>query len=127
MIGMVKTNTKGFCQETIDNIAKKWSGGSYLVLRSRHTIPQGTPLISIGYKHYTQNVIYLITQAVITYLSKYSGHFLMLPFTLLLAPLSCISYLYLLIRLTTTTNQGSLIWQWGSYELLSVGVYGYVY
>ena len=74
-------------------------------------MPRGTPPISIGYKYYTRNVIYLITQAVITYLSKYSGQFLMLPFTLLLAPLSCISYFYLLIRLTNTTNQGSLIWK----------------
>ena len=30
-IGMVKTNTKLLCKDTIDNITKDWLGGSYLV------------------------------------------------------------------------------------------------
>ena len=50
----------------------------------------------------------------------------MSPFTLLFAPLSCISSLDLLIRLTLTTNQGSLVWSWISSGLTSVVVYGYV-
>ena len=28
MIGMVKTNTKGLCKETIENLTKDWTGGS---------------------------------------------------------------------------------------------------
>ena len=28
MIGMVKTNTKGLCKETIENLTKDWMGGS---------------------------------------------------------------------------------------------------
>ena len=43
------------------------------------------------------------------YLSTLSS-FLMLTFALLLVPLSCISYLGLLMRLTLTKNQGILIW-----------------
>ena len=35
LIGMVKTNTKGFCKETIEKLTKYWPGGSYLVLRSK--------------------------------------------------------------------------------------------
>ena len=45
---------------------------------------------------------------------------------MLLFPLSCISYLGPLIRLTPTTNQGGLIWYWRSSGLLSVVGYGYV-
>ena len=28
LIGMVKTNTKGFCKDTIEKLTKYWSGGS---------------------------------------------------------------------------------------------------
>ena len=52
--------------------------------------------------------------------------FIMLPFALLFVPLSCISSLDLLMRLTPTTNQGSLIWRWISYGLLSVVGHGCV-
>ena len=30
LIGMVKTNTKGFCKDTIEKLTKNWPGGSYL-------------------------------------------------------------------------------------------------
>ena len=43
LICMVKTNTKGFCKENIDNLTKELSGGSYLVLRSKPMIPGGRP------------------------------------------------------------------------------------
>ena len=33
-IGMVKTNTKVFCKETIEKLTKDWPGGSYLLLKS---------------------------------------------------------------------------------------------
>ena len=51
VIGMVKTNTKVFCKDTIEKLTKNWPGGSYLVLRSKPMVPGGRPLISIGYKY----------------------------------------------------------------------------
>ena len=39
LIGMVKTNTKGFCKETIEKLTKDWPGGSYLLLRSNPMVP----------------------------------------------------------------------------------------
>ena len=47
LIGVVKTNTKGFCKKIISNITKYWPGGSYLVLRSKPMIPGDRPLIAI--------------------------------------------------------------------------------
>ena len=49
------------------------------------------------------------------------------PFALLILPLSCISSLGLLMRLTPTTNQGRMIWCWRSSGLLSVVGYDYVW
>ena len=46
--------------------------------------------------------------------------FLISPFSLLLVTLLCISYLDLLMSLTTTKNYGILIWRWRSSGLLSV-------
>ena len=39
LISMVKTNTNGFCKETIEKLTKDWPGGSYLVLRSKRMVP----------------------------------------------------------------------------------------
>ena len=50
LIGMGKTNTKGFCKYNIDILTKDWRGGSYLVLKSRHMVPGDSTLIAIGYK-----------------------------------------------------------------------------
>ena len=52
--------------------------------------------------------------------------FLFFQFALLLVPFSCIIYLEQLMRLTPTTNQGSLIWSWIISGLISVVGYGYV-
>ena len=52
--------------------------------------------------------------------------FLMFTFARLLVPLSCISSSDMLMRLTPTTNHGSLIWYLRSSELLGVVEYGYV-
>ena len=60
LIGMVKTNTKGFCKDTIEKLTKDWPGGSYLVLRSKPMVPGGRPLISIGYKYNAQKVLSFI-------------------------------------------------------------------
>ena len=51
LIGTVKTNTKGFCKETIENITKYWPGGSYVVLRIKPMVTGDRPIIAISYKH----------------------------------------------------------------------------
>ena len=56
-IGMVKTNTKGFCKYTFENITKDWPGGSYLVLRIKYIVPGVRPLIAVGYKYNMRKVI----------------------------------------------------------------------
>ena len=48
LIGMVKTNTKGLCKETIEKLTKYWPGGSYLMLRSNPMVPGDRPLVAIG-------------------------------------------------------------------------------
>ena len=48
LIGMVNTNTKGFCKRTIEKLTKDWPGGSYLVLRSKPIVPRDRPLIVIS-------------------------------------------------------------------------------
>ena len=82
LIGTVKTNTKGFCKETIEKLTKDWPGGSYLVLRSKPMVPGDSPLIYIGYKYNVQKVLSFIitynagiTKTGIPYLSKYPDQF----------------------------------------------------
>ena len=82
LIGMVKTNTKGFCKDTIEKLTKKWPGGSYLVLRSKPMVPGGRLLIAIGYKYNVRKVLSIIVtdntgrkKTVIPYLSKYPDQF----------------------------------------------------
>ena len=77
LIGMVKTNTKGFCKETIKKLTKDCPGGSYLVLRSKPVVPGDRPLIDIGYKYNARKVPSFIvtdnagsTKTGVTYLSK---------------------------------------------------------
>ena len=79
LIGMVKTNTKGFCKETIEKLTKDWPGGSYLVLRSKPMVPGYRLIISIGYNYNARKFLYFIvtdnagsTNTDIPYLSKYS-------------------------------------------------------
>ena len=76
-IGVVNTNTKGLCKETIEKLTKDWPGGSYLVLRSKPMVPGYRPLISIGYKYNMRKILYFIvtdnsgiTQTGPPYLSK---------------------------------------------------------
>ena len=47
IIGMVKTNTKGLCKNTITNMTKYWPGGSYLVLKINSMVYGYIPLIAI--------------------------------------------------------------------------------
>ena len=39
LIGMVKTNTKGFYKEAIEKLTTAWPGGSYLMLKSKPMVP----------------------------------------------------------------------------------------
>ena len=103
------------------------------MLGRRTIIPEVRPPIYIGYKYNTQKLVSYISQKTqgehihIIPISLSTLNIVpMSPFTLLFAPLSCISSLDLLIRLTLTTNQGSLVWSWISSGLTSVVVYGYV-
>ena len=103
------------------------------MLRSKPKAPRGRPIISIGYKYNACKVVYFIVtenagsaQADIPCLSKYLDQFSNVS----IHPVACTLVMYKLFgqltRLNTTTNQGSLIWCWRSYGLLSVVGYGYV-
>ena len=59
-IGMVNTNTKGFCKETIEKLTKDWPRVSYLMLMSKPIVPGGRPHIAIGYKYNVWKVISFI-------------------------------------------------------------------
>ena len=74
---MVKTNTKGLCKNTIDNIKNYLPVGSYLMLSSKPVVPGSRPLISIGCKYHTRKVLYCVfiedigsTNAGLPYLSN---------------------------------------------------------
>ena len=82
LIVMLKTNTKGFCKETIEKLTKDWPGGSYLLLSNKPMVPGYRPLIAIGYKHNERKFISFIvtdnagsTKTGIPYLSKYPDQF----------------------------------------------------
>ena len=48
--GLVKTSHKDFCIATLEKLMKYWPGGSYLAMKITSRIPNGIPLIEIGYK-----------------------------------------------------------------------------
>ena len=82
LIGMVKTNTKGFCKDTIENNTKDWTGGSYLVLRNKHMVPRGRLRIYINYRYNVRELLYFIvtdnsgiTQTGLPYLSNFPDQF----------------------------------------------------
>ena len=50
-IGLVKTKTKGFCNNTINNMKKYCPGGSCLVFKNNPMVPGYSPLLAIGYKY----------------------------------------------------------------------------
>ena len=60
LIGVVKTNTKLFCKETIEKLSKDWPGGSYFILRSKPMVPRGRPIMAIGYNYNTRKFLYFI-------------------------------------------------------------------
>ena len=83
LIDMVKTNTKGFFKDTIEGLTKGCPGGSYIVLRSKHMVPEERPLLAIVYKYNCQKVLSFVATLVgeggtklgIPYLSKYLDQF----------------------------------------------------
>ena len=86
------------------------------VLGIKTIVPGGSPIIAIIYNYNSWNVLSFIvtyytgsTNSVLLYLSYYPDQFLMLSFIFFLIPLSCISSLDLLMRLTHTTNKGLMI------------------
>ena len=96
LIGMVKTNTKGFCKDIIEKLTKDWPGGSYLVLRSKHMVPRIGRLLLLATTimcgrfyilllqttQVAQRLILPINLSILTNL-------LVLPFAMLLVPLLC--------------------------------------
>ena len=128
-IGMVKTNIKGLCKKNIENLTKDWPGGSYLMLRRKPMVPGLRPKFCIGYKYNTCKVLSFIvtentgrTKAGLSYLYKHPGQFSNVATRPVARLFSCITSLNLLMRSTTTKNQGSLVWRWRISGLLSVVV-----
>ena len=83
MIDIVKTNTKGSCNETIENMTNNCLGGSYLVLNIKPMMTGDRVLIYIGYKYITWKILSFIvtedsgiTKAGIPYSYKYPDPFL---------------------------------------------------
>ena len=95
-------------------------------------VPGGKPPIDIVY-NITRGMLYILSlnttmgkQRQVLHISvSILTSLLILPFTLLLVTFSCLIFLQLM-RLTTTKNQGILIWSWIISGLLSVVNYGYV-
>ena len=79
-------------------MTKDWPGCSYFILNKESTVPRDKPIIAIEYRYNHQKVIHFVTSEKIeiksmyfpTYLIKLTS-FLMLPFSLLLVSLSCLS------------------------------------
>ena len=127
IIGMLKTNTKGFFKETIEKLTKYCPGGSYLVLSRNPMVPGYRPIIAIGYKYNVPNILYLVvtdnagsTKTGIPYLSKYPDHFTHVAVRPVARPPVISKTNLLLMRLTPTRNQDNLIWHWRSGGLLNV-------
>ena len=107
LIGVLNTNTKGLCKETIEKLTKNWPGGSYLVLRRKPMVPGDRSIIAIGYKYNARKVLSFIftdnagsTKTSIPNLSKYPDQFN----NVVILPVACpivMSKKLLLMRLTT--------------------------
>ena len=86
LVGMVKTNNKGICKETIEKLTKYCPVGYYLVLRNKPMVPKGRSLINIGYNYNVRKVLSFIVkenserkQEGLTYLSNYPYQFSNVP------------------------------------------------
>ena len=95
-------------------------------------VPRDRPIISIGYNYNAWKVLSFIvtdnsgiTKTGIPYLSKYPEKFTNVDICPVAHPL-VMSKNLLLMRLTPTTNQDSLIWNWRSGGLLNMVGCGYI-
>ena len=60
--GIIKTDRKIFCRDTIEKFAKDSLEGSYIVFRSNPILSRGRPKISTGYMYKNQKVLsYIVT------------------------------------------------------------------
>ena len=130
-IGMVNTKTKGFCKDTIEKLTKNWTGGSYLILRSKTMVPGVRPLLAIGYKyHYWQVLSFIATEgkgstkAVIKYLPKYPDQFSNVSVHPVARPHIMAKFFKSVNEIDPTPNPDSQIQPWESLGLLIV--IGYV-
>ena len=95
------------------------------MLKRKPMVPGDRPIIAIGYKYNVRKVLSFIvtdnagsTKTGIPYLSKYPDQFTNVSIRPVSRPL-VMSKNLILMRLTPTTNQYSLIWHWRSGGLLS--------
>ena len=102
------------------------------MLRSKSVVTRDMPLIAIGYKYNARKVLSFIvtdnagsTKTGISYLSKYPDQFTNVAIFPVDLPLFMSNKILMLMRLTPTTNQDSLIWHWRSGGLLNVVGCGY--
>ena len=58
--GPVNTSHNMFCLETLKHLMKDWLVESYLVMKSAPRVPSVIPLLSIGYKYNSRNVLTFI-------------------------------------------------------------------
>ena len=133
MIGMVQTKTKIFSRRPLSGLqitvwgvltlcwgASIWCPGeAQKFLLSASITRERLSLLLLHRTHGAQRQVLPIYLSTLT-------HFLMLSFPLLLVPVSCISSLGLLMRLSHTINQGGLIKYWKFSGLISVVGYGYL-
>ena len=117
LVFMVKKNTKGCCKEAIGKIPEDWPVGYYLVLRGKPMVPGRRPFIAMGYNYNVQKFLsFIVTyntgskQAGPNYLFKYPNQFNHVSICPVACPLVMSNFFLLLMRLSPTTNQGSLIW-----------------
>ena len=59
--GLVKTSSKGFCLDKLENLMNYWPGGSYIVMRRTPRFPGGRPLIDIRYNYNYGKILWFIS------------------------------------------------------------------
>ena len=97
IIGMVKTNAKLLCKDTINNLKKCGKGGYYLVLKRNYMVPSYRLLISVGLKYNYHKVLYFAvtedsesTKSGIHYFLSALNSWIMFPFYLFIFPVHVI-------------------------------------
>ena len=116
MIGLVKTNKKEFCKDTIEKFTKYCPGGCDLVSRIKPMVPGGRPISAIGYKYNSWKVLYFIAtedagikKSGIPYLSKLPEPFSNVDIRPVDRPIVMSKFFGYVNELDSQKNQGSLI------------------